>query len=167
MQDIALNVTNEEQLYNSFDPQRNLLNEEVKSYLLGEVQIEGRMDGINLEVRSTTPIDEERFKSSIRRWIEEEEQSIRVTRRRNVIQQAWMFGSGVLFIALSLLLQPVVNVVWFTVLSTIGAFSMWEAASIWIVQNPKLRLRKHAVKRLDSELALRFSMSAPGESLDS
>ena len=140
MQEIALNVTNEEQLYNSFDPQRNLLNEEVKSYLLSEVQIEGRMDGINLEVRSTTPIDEERFKSSIRRWIEEEEQSIRVTRRRNVIQQAWMFGSGVLFIVLSLLLQPVVNVVWFTVLSTIGAFSMW--------------------------LALRFSMSTPSESLD-
>ena len=164
MQEITLNVIDEERLYNSFDPQRNLLNDEVKTYLMGEVQIEGRMDGVSLEVRSTTPIDEERFSAGIRRWVEDEERSIRVARRGNAIQQTWMFGLGVLFIALSLLFQPMVSVVWFTVLSTIGAFSMWEAASIWIVQNPKLRLRKHAVKRLGEQLSLRFSVCAANDS---
>ena len=164
MQDITLNVIDEERLYNSFDPQRNLLNDEVKTYLMGGVQIEGRMDGVSLEVRSTTPIDEARFSAGIRRWVEDEERSIRVARRRNTIQQVWMFGLGALFIALSLLFQPMVNVVWFTVLSTIGAFSMWEAASIWIVQNPKLRLRKHAVKRLGEQLSLRFSVCAANDS---
>ena len=161
MQDITLNVADEEQLYNSFDPQRDLLNDDVKDYLLRKVQIEGQAGSVNLELRSTTPIDEERFAAGIRRWVEEEKQSIHVTHRRNMIQQAWMFGAGVLFIALSLVLQPTVNVVWFTVLSTIGAFSMWEAASIWIVQNPKLRLRKHAVNRLEKKLTLRFSVCAP------
>jgi len=70
-----------------------------------------------------------------------------------------MFGLGVLFITISLALQPVVNVVWFTVLSTIGAFSMWEAASIWIVQNPKLSMRKRIVARLSKQLTYRFSTS--------
>lgn len=160
MQDITLNVTDEEQLYNSFDPQGNLLKDEVKTYLLGEIEIEGRVDGVRLGVHSATPLDEGRFNDGVRRWVEDEEESIKATHRVNVIQQMWMFGLGVLFIALSLLLQPMVSVVWFTVLSTIGAFSMWEAASIWIVQNPKLRLRKHAVKRLKEQLTIHFNTSA-------
>ena len=156
MQDITLNVTDEERLYNSLDPRRNLLNNEVKDYLLSEMQIEGPKNGVNLIVSSTTAIDEERFTASIDRWIQDEEQSIRATARINTIQQMWMFGIGVLFIALSLMLQPTVGVVWFTVLSTIGAFSMWEAASIWIVQNPKLRMRKRAIARLKERFTLSF-----------
>ena len=163
MQDIALSVRDEEQLYNSFDPQRNLLNDEVKAYLLSKVQIKGRMDGVNLEVRSATALDEERFASGIDRWVAEEEQSIKESRRRNTIQQSWMFGLGVLFITLSLLLQPMVGTVWFTVISTIGAFSMWEAASIWIVHNPRLKMRRRAVKRLEEQLTLRFSVDAPDQ----
>jgi hypothetical protein len=54
------------------------------------------------------------------------------------------------------MLQPTVGVVWFTVLSTIGAFSMWEAASIWIIQNPKLRMRKRAISRLKERFTLSF-----------
>ena len=161
MQDVTLNVIDEERLYNPFDPQRTMLADEVKAYFLGELQIEGRMDGINLEVRSTTAIDEERLATGIQRWVEDEERSIKASRRMNVVQQIWMFGLGVLFIALSLLLQPMVDVVWFTVLSTIGAFSIWEAASIWIVQNPKLRLQAHVVSRLKEQLTLRFSVCAP------
>ena len=156
MQDITLNVTDEEQLYNSLDPRRNLLNNEVKDYLLNQVQIEGPKKGVNLIVSSTIAIDEERFTASIDRWIQDEEQTIRATARRNAIQQVWMFGIGVLFIALSLMLQPTVGVVWFTVLSTIGAFSMWEAASIWIIQNPKLRMRKRAISRLKERFTLSF-----------
>ena len=162
MQEVTLNVTDEEQLYNSFDPRRNLLRDEVKTYLLNEVQIEGRMDGINLEVRSNAALDEERFADGLHRWIADEERSIEKTHRRNMFQQIWMFGIGVLFITLSLLLQPMVSVVWFTVLSTIGAFSMWEAASIWIIQNPKLRMRRHAVARLKEGLTLSFQHAPVG-----
>ena len=159
MQSITLNVTDEERLYNSFDPQRDLLCDEVKTYLMSNVQIEGRKDGVSLEVRSAAPIDEERFAAAIHRWAEDEEASIKAAHRKNAVQQLWMFGVGVLFIALSLMLQPMLNVVWFTVLSTIGAFSMWEAAGIWIVENPKLRMRKHAAARFKSQLSLSFSTS--------
>lgn len=162
MQEVMLNVTDEEQLYNSFDPRRNLLRDEVKTYLLNEVQIDGRMDGINLEVRSSAALDEERFADGLHRWIADEERSIEKTSRRNTFQQIWMFGIGVLFITLSLLLQPMVGVVWFTVLSTIGAFSMWEAASIWIIQNPKLRMRRRAVARLKEGLTLSFQHAPVG-----
>jgi len=157
MQSITLNVEDEERLYNSFDPQRDLLCDEVKTYLMSKVQIEGRKDGVSLEVRSAAPIDQERFAAAIHRWVEDEEASIKAAHRKNTVQQLWMFGVGVLFIALSLMLQPMLNVVWFTVLSTIGAFSMWEAAGIWIVENPKLRMRKHAAARFKNQLSLSFS----------
>ena len=157
MYSIALNVENEEELYNSLDPQQTLLAGDVKEYLYDKLQARDQADGVELCVCSKAPIDGERFKGAINRWIEEENHSIRTSRRRNRIQQAWMFGSGVLFIALSLALQPVVNVVWFTALSTIGAFSMWEAASIWIVRSPKLRLRKFVISRLSKQLTYRFS----------
>ena len=154
---ITLNVENEEELYNSLDPQKTLLADDVKTYLRNKLQARGQKDGVELCVFSQTPIDEERFKGAIDRWIEEEHSSIHASKKRKRIQQAWMFGAGVLFISLSLALQPVVGVVWFTVLSTIGAFSMWEAASIWIVQNPQLRLRKLGISRLSKQLTLRFT----------
>ena len=65
-----------------------------------------------------------------------------------------MFAVGVCFIAVSLALESKVGVVWFTVLSTIGAFSMWEAASIWIIQNPRLRLRKRIVGKLKDNISI-------------
>lgn len=157
MYSITLNVESEEELYNSLDPQQNLLADNVKAYVYDKLQARDQPDGVELCVCSKVPIDEERFKSAIDRLIEEENRSIHASRKRNRIQQALMFGAGVLFIALSLALQPVVNVVWFTVLSTIGAFSMWEAASIWIVRGPQLRLREFIVSRLSKQLTYRFT----------
>jgi len=156
---IALSVENEKELYNALDPQQDLLSGDVKEYLTEKLQSLDKKDDVELCVCAKSPIDEERLKSAIDRWVQEENASLIATRRRNTLQQIWMFGLGVLFITISLALQPVVNVVWFTVLSTIGAFSMWEAASIWIVQNPKLSMRKRIVARLSKQLTYRFSTS--------
>ena len=160
MYSVTLNVENEEELYNPLDPQRNLLSDDVKAYLNNKLQARNQTDSLELCICAKAPFDEERFKTAMDRWIQEEDRSLHATAKRNWIQQAWMFGAGVLFIALSLALQPVVNVVWFTVLSTIGAFSMWEAASIWIIQNPKLRMRKAIVARVSKKLTYRFSTHA-------
>lgn len=158
MQSINLNVRDEEQLYSSFDPQGSLLSEETKAYLLSELRAGGRKDGMGLNVISESPMDEERFVGSIRRWIDDEQQSIQISQRRNSIQQLWMFGIGLAFVTLSLVLQPLVNVVWFTVLSTIGAFAIWEAAGFWIVRNPELRIRKRMVERLGDHITCQFSV---------
>ena len=36
------------------------------------------------------------------------------------------------------------------IVSTVGAFSLWEAASIWIVENPSIRLRKARLQMLSN-----------------
>ena len=73
-----------------------------------------------------------------------------------MIQQLWMFIVGFVFIGLSLMIDETSNAVLFTVLSTIGAFSMWEAASIFIIQNPKLRRRKFILKKLSHDIIINF-----------
>ena len=50
----------------------------------------------------------------------------------------------------------------------IGAFSLWEAASIWILQNPMLRMRRGVSKmiRKYTEIKFRYEQHA-GTSQDS
>lgn len=38
----------------------------------------------------------------------------------------------------------------------IGAFSMWEAASIWILQNPMLRLRRRVNRKIKNNGEIKF-----------
>ena len=54
--------------------------------------------------------------------------------------------------ALSLLVQSQVNTLTYTILSTIGAFAMWVAAAIWIVENPKRRVRRHIFDKLKQDV---------------
>ncbi len=96
------------------------------------------------------------MKQAFHQWICDEDEGIKREFHKNNVQQAWMFGVGVLFIAVSLLLDGKVGMVWYTVLSTIGAFSMWEAAGIWIIHNPKLRMRKKIAKAIGENAEIKI-----------
>ena len=57
-----------------------------------------------------------------------------------------MFGIGVLFIAFGLYASDMLPALTGEIISMIGAFSMWEAASIWIVENPENRIKQRWIK---------------------
>ncbi len=154
MQTVKLHVANEADLYNPFSPDVDLISDDVKSYLFDRLREQSIKDEVELQIVSPHAIDEERIALAIHDWTESERNGIKVSYRRNMVQQFWMFGIGVAFIALSLMLQSRINVVWFTVLSTIGAFSMWEAASIWIVQNPKLRMKRKLIDKIEKHTSI-------------
>ena len=59
-----------------------------------------------------------------------------------------MFGIGVLFIGVGLLLADRLPALTGEIISTIGAFSMWEAAGIWIVENPGNRIKQRWIELL-------------------
>ena len=146
MNTIKLQIEKESDLYNPFDPEGEMLSGDVKDYILERMHAGQRARDIEIQIISEEEIDEEKTEAAIHRWINEEERRIRKEFHSNVLQMLFMFGVGVLFILLSIVLQSKVHVVWFTVLSTIGAFSMWEAASIWIIRNPKLKRQRSAVR---------------------
>ena len=161
MHTIKFKIDEEKDLYNPFDVDDILLSEDVKNYISGQLTSRKIGDQVEILIISQKPIDKEKVEKAFYQWIADEEMDIKREFRKNLLQQFWMFGIGVLFIALSLAFEDKVGMVWYTVLSTIGAFSMWEAASIWIIQNPKLRMRKrittaigeHAVVRIDNKRA--------------
>ena len=153
MHTIELNVRGEEDLYNPFTGQK-MLSDDAKAYILERLKERELHDTVELRVLAAEPVDEERLRQAMSNWFAHEQQAIKKERKSNMIEQIVMFAIGLFFITLSLLLQDRVGAVWFTVLSTLGAFSTWEAASIWIVRNPKLRRRKVLNEKLAKGLRI-------------
>ena len=102
-------------------------------------------------------IDKEELQQAFSRWSDSIELSLNREKKDNRIKQAWMFSIGVLFIALSVAIQSSVSMVVYTVLSTIGAFSMWEAAAIWIVENPEIRIKKRLIRKITNNIQFIFT----------
>ena len=145
---INLTVENDRDLYNRFDPGSDHLSEDVKFYITERLKDRDPGDKMEICVVSESPVDQDRIVRAFYKWADDEERAIKKEFRKNMVEQLWMFAIGVLFIAVSLILEKRIPVVWFTVLSTIGAFSIWEAASIWIVRNPALRLNRKMVSKI-------------------
>lgn len=61
--------------------------------------------------------------------------------KKDFVAQICLFGVGIILIALSIFLQDKVSPVHFAIISTLGTFSIWEGASIWIIRSPALRRR--------------------------
>lgn len=152
---IDLNIEKEADLYDPFDSDKNLSGD-VKDYMIRKARMATIKNPISINIRSASPVNEEDVKNSFYKWVEEENTAIRLEHHRNSMKQLWMFLVGVAFIAVSLILEPMINRISFTVLSTIGAFAMWEAASVWIVQNPGLRLRKMLFRRISESGEVNF-----------
>mgnify|MGYP007101928288 CR=1 FL=1 len=156
MSTINLTINDETELYNRFDAQSDYLSEDVKTYITNRLADRNFGEKVEINVISSKQVDEDRITRAFNKWVDDEDMAVKKEFRKNFIQQIWMFAIGVTFIALSLFLENKIGVVWFTVLSTIGAFSMWEAASIWIIQNPKLRLRKRIIKKIRSDTVIKI-----------
>ena len=145
---IKLKVENESDLYNPFDIEGKTLSDDVKNYITEKLQADKSDKGVELQVFSKKEIDQDKLDEALTEWVDQEENISKKTYRRNLFQQLFMFIFGVVFIVLSIALESKIHVVWFTVLSTIGAFSIWESCSIWIVRNPKIKIHRRVVKKL-------------------
>lgn len=115
---------------------------DVTDYLFNRYQEKGVRYKLRVRVTSDEQIDTERLRSAFRRYFDSEQVKLKNEKRRNTLKQIWMFALGVLFIGLGLYAADKLPALPGEIISTIGAFSMWEAASIWIVENPGNRLRR-------------------------
>lgn len=95
-------------------------------------------------------IDTEQLKKAFEKYIDSLKAQLVREKKANTIKQLWMFSIGVVFIAGGLFFADRLPALTGEIISTIGAFSMWEAAGIWIVENPKIRLRKRYIEQLSA-----------------
>ena len=105
-------------------------------------------DKVVIELISDASLDEEKIRGAFKIMLEDETEKLRQEKIRNNIKQLWMFGIGCLFILMGLLFGSHVGELTAAILSTIGSFSLWEAAAIWIVENPQSRLKRRWLERL-------------------
>ena len=150
MYEIKLKIHEEADLYNPLDPDQVLLSDDVVSYILRKYEERPDLrDKHAIHIYSDTPVNEERVKRNIRRYTEEEGKLMQRKQHRNRINQLWLFGIGVAFIALWFFIAAKTENILVEVLSIIGSFAVWEAANIWIVEAPELRIYRHRLARLE------------------
>ena len=138
--EIKLRIQSESELYNPFDEERQTISSDVIDYLYSRYQEKDLLEKMTIHILSDDPIDVDNLYSAFRSSLDLQRKALANERRENAVKQLWMFGIGVLFIGIGLITADRLPSLSGEIISTIGAFSMWEAANIWIVQNPKNRM---------------------------
>jgi hypothetical protein len=139
--EIKIHIDDEQDLYNSFDESRTVLNDDLLSYI-EERYTEKEIGKKLVLIFSGAEMDEENLISALRHHLEMDLEQIERSKRVNFIRQLRLFLIGVVFVAAGIILDKYLDSIPVEIISVIGSFSLWEAANIWIVENPDLRLRK-------------------------
>ena len=148
--EIKIKVNSESDLYNPLDETQSTLSNNMVNYLMSKIADVYRQDNIILSIRSETAVDEERVKAAFHNLALEKEKQLNNQKRLNSLQQLRLFIIGLIFITAAILLNESINPILTELISIVGSFSIWEAANIWIVQNPKMRWKKRILHRLTS-----------------
>lgn len=160
---ISIRIHEESDLYHPLDPDQKLLSDDVISYLerkYGEDSQIGRK--MVIQIISDQPVNEENVRSCFHAYVDQESNSLVKEQHRIRIRQLRLFLIGIFFIAIWLYFSMKKENIFVEVLSIIGSFAVWEAADIWIVESPELRIRKRRTDRLhDTEI--RFARAVSDE----
>ena len=161
---IKLLVQDEEQLYTPFSPDPEL-SSGVKSYLKSKAVdkvYKGSslswtlVDRLSLTVIAREPLDEERFRLALSRWIEDERKEL-LRARKIDLRTLWgglVFGS--IMIILSLTLEQQFDVLQYSLLPIIGSLALGKAAGILVLDLPTNRGNEKILNRLASYSVVRF-----------
>lgn len=151
---IHLKIEREQDLFNPFDPEKNL-SEDVKSYILSKLANKPRHTAVRIRIDHRDPVNERDVRDAFLRWVETSNAEMKRKERRNIVIMLWLFLVGICIISISLILESKVSTLLFTIITTVGTFSIWEGGNIWIKAGPELRLQKlffnHLVKSAEIE----------------
>ena len=152
---INLKINTENDLYHPFDTEK-CLNDDVKNYIINKASEKMPFKELRLRIICPKPVSEEDVKAAFHRWFEATGRESKLVWRKNMIKMLLLFAFGIGVIALSVILQPKISTVLFTIITTVGTFSIWEGASIWIIQNPDLRIRKKSSEQIIRSSKIEF-----------
>ena len=124
--------------------------------MIGKLKDSDKLDPVQLIFQSREPMDEQRVRDSISMWIKNEKHELKREEHASKLRQIWMLVIGVVFVAVSIAVELLVSEFSFTILSTIGAFALWEAANLWIVETPQLRIPRILVRHMNENYTVIF-----------
>lgn len=155
MFEIRVKITREADLYCSFDESGLMLSDDVLAYI--SKALEGMRPGEKLRLCfvSTLDLDEGRLEKAIGRYMGSLDRSVKRQKKSNWLNSLRLLAIGVFFIILGLVGENKMGAVAAAIVSTIGSFSVWEAANVWIQEFPAIRAKERAIAFLkQSELVI-------------
>lgn len=151
---IPIRIRDEQALYAPFDPAGLSFSGKFTDYLSGAIPDRKPGERVLFEITSDGPFDGERFQNAYALLIS----TLRRRNRRDMakchLSAVRLLLIGILFIMIGLALAPKLKEILAAIISTIGSFSVWEAAARWIETLPAL-IRKEKVLNVLEKAAIR------------
>ena len=155
MFEVRIKIDREEDLYCGFDEKGLTLSEDVLAYITKAMEGRCRGEKLRLTFVSGLDLDEGRLEKAIERYMQSVEHSVKRLKRSSWLNSLRLLAIGVIFIVLGLVFTDKMGAVAAAIVSTIGSFSVWEAANVWIQEFPAIRAKERAVMFLkQSELVI-------------
>lgn len=155
MFEIRIKIDREEDLYCSFDESGLTFNDEVLSYINKALSERHKIEKLRLHFISPIDLDESRLEQAIGKYKDSLVRNVKREKKSSWLNSLRLLLIGVIFIILGLVFENKMGAVAAAIVSTIGSFSVWEAANVWIQEFPLIRAKVRAVSFLrDSELII-------------
>ena len=154
---MKINIDREDELYNTFDKFDETLSEDLITYINNKAEMTLIKEKENIEIISTEKIDEDKFKKAFEKYCNEQFFKINRHQKLNRTKEIWLLIIGILFIAFSISLADKINVIVLEIISTIGSFSIWEAANSWLLESKSIKLDKLKILKLKNS-EIRFKI---------
>lgn len=145
---IEINIKEESDLYNSFDRYNKTLSEDLISYVSKKLELATIKDQIQIEIISDEKLDEKSIKTTFEEYCDEQLKINAKNSKMNTTKQIWLLVIGLVFISISFALSSISESLLYTVISTIGSFSIWESANGWIVDRKIIKFNKFKLIKL-------------------
>ena len=157
MYEVKIKIREEAELYNPLDPEQTMLADDVITYVTRKYDEADRSERFRIHIFSDNPVNEDRVRENFRINMEHQQDIETKEMKTASLKQLWLFFIGVFFIAAWLFAASMTENLGVEVLSIIGSFAVWEAANIWIVEKPYIRLRKLVLYSL-SKTEIKFTI---------
>lgn len=151
--EIKLKIHEETDLYSEYDPDQNLLADDVAGYLQHNYLSKHRVSNekYTIHIYSDEPVNEERVRTRIRDYFTMEKDNISYGIRKMTLKQIGLFFLGALIIGFWYFLSEKTSpagTVKLEIISIIGGVAIWEAANIALMERPGLVLLRKAYDRI-------------------
>ena len=138
--EIKLKIHEESDMFTPYDPDQELLSEDVSAYLIRCYENKHRRisEKLVIHIFTDTPVDEERVKKAIRDHCEQEKSNNQHEIMLETFREICLAVLGLIFLSLWAFLSASHDNMWMEVLSIMGWVAVWEATSIAILRRPEL-----------------------------
>lgn len=153
--DVRLVVEDESTLYNPFNPETEF-SVYAKKYIQSKASDADLGQSINLHVISSEKLDEDKFRTAVSNWIEEEKAVFRKKERETKRMLIGLLIFGSVFIVLSLALQQRFEVLKYSLLPIMGSLALSKATGALIIDMPTVRAQKMMISQMEKHNVITF-----------